>query len=188
MGTSSSHEVRQMVDETVVALRSGQPPPPQQQQQHQPFRRKQLREVISLDDDIVVLDEGVVGGGNGGEGYYYIDYDTDGVWEPDWSSDADRSACGECCCYSDIKGSECCYDIAECCNSGTKDCCASGRKKCCVKANKTKNKCKECEKMQKCRKCRKKGSSLWNRPKERVDWGGDVVGFSRRPGEVHTAR
>ncbi|GJC97255.1 hypothetical protein CH63R_07442 [Colletotrichum higginsianum IMI 349063] len=176
MGTSSSHEVRQMVDETVVALRSGQPPPLPQQQQHRPFRRKQLREVIPLDDDIVVLDEGVVGGGNGSEGYYYIDYDTDGVWESDWSSDADRSACEECCCYSDIKGSECC-------NSGTKDCCASGRKKCGAKANNTKNKCKECEKMQKCRKCRKKGSSLWNRPKERIDWGGDVVGFSRRPGE-----
>ncbi|TQN75216.1 hypothetical protein CSHISOI_00186 [Colletotrichum shisoi] len=91
MGTSSSHEVRQMVDEAVVALRSGQP----QLQQHQPFRRKKIREVISLDDDIVVLDEVVVGGGNDGEGYHYIDYDTDGAWEPGWSSDSDTSACEE---------------------------------------------------------------------------------------------
>ncbi|KAJ0164222.1 hypothetical protein CTA2_1498 [Colletotrichum tanaceti] len=179
MGTSSSHEVRQMVDEAVVALRSGQPPPPPQQQ-HRPFRCKQPREVLSLDDDdIVVLDEGDSSGG-----YYYTDYDTDGVWKPDWNSDSGRSACEECCCCSDIEGSECCYKIAECyCAGGAKDCCASGHKKCGAKANRTKKKCKECEKMQKCKKCRKKGFPPRDRSKGRVDWGGDVVGFSRRPGE-----
>ncbi|KAK2064727.1 hypothetical protein LY76DRAFT_23521 [Colletotrichum caudatum] len=174
MGSANSHEIRQIVDDAVVALRSGQ-----QQQQQQSFRNHRPGEVISLDED----DGGVLSG----EGDHCAIYGTDdvGVWEPGYDSASDGSVCGEDCC-SDSEWSECCYETLECCVGGGGRGRESRHDRRDVKAKKEKT-CKECEKKQMCRKCRKKGPSFWSRcypVKGRNDWGGNIVGVSRCPGEV----
>ncbi|KAK1969966.1 hypothetical protein LY78DRAFT_744720 [Colletotrichum sublineola] len=173
MGSANSHEIRQIVDEAVVALRSGR-------QQQQLFCHHRPSEVISLDED----DDGVLSNEDGD----YATYSTDdvGVWEPGYDSASDGPTCGGDCC-SDSGWSECCYETVECCVGGG---IGRGRKltyeKCSAKAKKEKT-CKECEKKKICRKCKKKGPSLWSRcypVKKRSDWGGNVVGVSRCPGET----
>ncbi|EFQ26633.1 uncharacterized protein GLRG_02453 [Colletotrichum graminicola M1.001] len=175
MGSANSHEIRQIVDEAVVALRSGQ-----HQQQRQSSRHHRRSEVISLDED----DDGVLFGEEGDYATYSTD--DDGVWEPGYDSGSEEPVCGEECC-SDSGWSECCYETVECCVGGG----GRGRdrgwrhERCGVEAKKEKA-CKECEKKRMCRKCRKKAPSFWSRcypVSGRRDWGGGVVGVSRCPGE-----
>ncbi|KDN64413.1 hypothetical protein CSUB01_04455 [Colletotrichum sublineola] len=149
MGSANSHEIRQIVDEAVVALRSGR-------QQQQLFCHHRPSEVISLDED----DDGVLSNEDGD----YATYSTDdvGVWEPGYDSASDGPTCGGDCC-SDSGWSECCYETVECCVGGG---IGRGRKltyeKCSAKAKKEKT-CKECEKKKICRKSRSEEMGLQNR-------------------------
>ncbi|KAK1590819.1 uncharacterized protein LY79DRAFT_590069 [Colletotrichum navitas] len=176
MGSTNSHEIRQIVDEAVITLRSGQ-----HRQQRQSSRHHRPGEVISLDED----DDGVLFG----EGGDYATYSTDddGTWEPGYDSASEGLICGEDCCCSDSGWSECCYETVECCVGGG----GRGRDRGSrhenhgVRAKKEKA-CKECEKKQMCRKCRRQAPCFWSRcypVSGRGDWGGGVVGVSRCPGE-----
>ncbi|KAK1978893.1 hypothetical protein LZ30DRAFT_598105 [Colletotrichum cereale] len=176
MGSANSHEIRQIVDEAVVALRSGL--------QQQSIRHHRPGGAVSMDED----------DGDSGEGNDYATDGTDdiGVWEAGYDSASDGPLCGEGC-YSDSRWIECCYyETAECCVGGeTRRVRGLTHEVCGVRRKKEKNRCKECEKKQKCRKCRKKGPSFWSRccaVKGRNDWGGDVVGVSRCPGEMRLRR
>ncbi|KAK2048655.1 hypothetical protein LZ31DRAFT_628194 [Colletotrichum somersetense] len=174
MGSANSHEIRQIVDEAVVALRSGQ--------QQQSFRNHCPGEVISLDED----DGSVLAG----EGDDWAIYGTDdvGVWELGYDSASDGPVCGGDRC-SDSEWSECCYETAGCCVGG------GGREKGResrhgrhdVKAKKEKT-CKECEKKQMCRKYPKKWSFKFDnrsgRPMSRGTTAGHLCGGAGSCGDV----
>ncbi|KAK2018250.1 hypothetical protein LZ32DRAFT_687593 [Colletotrichum eremochloae] len=76
MGSANSHEIRQIVDEAVVALRSGQ-------QQQQSFCHHRPSEVISLDED----DDGVLSNEDGD----YATYSTDDQDPKKWGFKIDNS-------------------------------------------------------------------------------------------------
>ncbi|KAK1499777.1 hypothetical protein CTAM01_06971 [Colletotrichum tamarilloi] len=164
-------------------------------------------EVICLDDEGVVeegVDVGLVGGGGGsGGGYYYYDDESEDISESETTSDEEESGCGGCggCWEED----ECCFEMVECC-SGRYGCqTGGGRGSCSIGfgceiggrmtprdcGGKRGKKCKECEKRKKCKMCekgkKKKGKGFWSKlyPVRKLgEWGGDVVGVSRCPGEV----
>lgn len=165
MGSASSREIRQIVDEAVVALRSEQ------------ARSSMMGPV--MDEDGVVYEEG------GGGGYCFgLDSSSDSDSESESDSDeGECSECGDCC--SDWE-SECCYETMECCagvDGGGGGCSVgrgrgfggcSGRKDSKRKKNKKKKKDKNGF-WGRCYPVMKRGGG---------EWGGDVVGFSRCPGEV----
>ncbi|KAK1701465.1 hypothetical protein BDP55DRAFT_625684 [Colletotrichum godetiae] len=162
-------------------------------------------DVICLDDDGVIDeggDVGVVGVGGSAGGYYYYDDGSEGTSESETSSDDDEE-CGGCGdgdgCRGCWEDDECYFEMVGCLTGGGR-----GRGSCgfgfecevgtaAMRGRKgRKGKCKECEKKRKCKACekrkkKKKGKGFWSTlypVKKLGEWGGDVVGVSRYPGEV----
>lgn len=159
MGSASSREIREIVDEAVVALRSGQ------------RSREVMGDVIDVSEGGVVFDHG--GGGDGGVVYYgdgdesFTDSDDD-----ESSSESGESGCESCCEWE----SECCYETVECC-------CAGGGGGCCGERRGRRGREKKKEKKKK----KEKGVGFWAKcypVRGEGDWGGSVVGITRCPGEV----
>lgn len=155
MGAASSHEVRQIVDEAIVALRS---------EQH-----RHARNVMPVDDETAHCDEG--------DGIYYY-YDDDNCLGSESDTDSDESGCEGSCCED--WESECCYQTMQCCvgdEKGGFSISHRSRGRSRDEEGRGKKKGKE--------RKEERGCFAGCYPtKERGGWGGDVVGIARCPGEV----
>ncbi|KAK2780528.1 hypothetical protein CKAH01_00472 [Colletotrichum kahawae] len=171
MGSASSREIRQIVDEAVVALQSEQ------------ARSSSMMGPV-MDEDGVVYEEG-----GGGGGYRYdLDSSSDSESESETDLEEDGeggcSECGDCC--SDWE-SECCYETMDCCagvgGGGGGGGCSVGRGCGFGGCSGRKD-----LKRRKGKKQKKKKKGFWGKcypvmKRGGGEWGGDVVGFSRCPGE-----
>ncbi|KAF6826067.1 hypothetical protein CMUS01_09588 [Colletotrichum musicola] len=164
MGSASSREIRQIVDEAAAALlRAGQ-------------RNVMADDVLDVSGNSVVYEDD--GDGDGGGVYYYGD---DGSSSSGSEYDSESSSNSEEGCES-CRGwvEECCFESLECCAG----CCdlGKGRGKG-LKERKRKEKKKK-------KKEKEKGGGFWARchPVKGRDWGGDVVGITRCPGEQDPKR
>ncbi|KAK1477855.1 hypothetical protein CABS01_03157 [Colletotrichum abscissum] len=170
-------------------------------------------EVICLDDEGVIeegVDVGLLGeGGGSSRGYYYYDDGSEDTSESETTSDEEgddvcggRGGCGGC-----WEEDECCFEMVGCCAGGYGLQAGGGRGGCGIGfgcevggrmtprdcGGERGRKCKECETGKKCKTCekrrkkKKKGKGFWSKlypVKKLGEWGGDVVGVSRCPGEV----
>lgn len=166
------------------------------------------------DDGVIEegVDVGVVGGDGGGSGggYYYYDDGSEDTSESETTSEEEEEGCSGCGgCGGCWEEDECCFEMVECCSGGygcqtrgggMRESCGFGfgcdvgrgttRSGCGGKRGK---KCEEFEQRKKCKACekrgkkKKKGKGFWSKlypVKKLGEWGGDVVGVSRCPGEV----
>lgn len=141
-------------------------------------------------EDGIIIDEGNM--------YHHYGHDTSSCSSSDSDTDSDSGSeaswCRDCCCrcWSDWED-ECYYETMECCGGGSVGVCgwSYGRSSSRSSGWIGKDDAKRKNKKKKRKKTKKrddgKGLSFWQKcypVKKKGDWGGDVVGVSRCPGEV----